>query len=105
MKVISSLIIINKDEATVVYECDNKKNIKCKGHNNCRECQYTTDLKYAKNIKQERTRIELKEELEEMKKEIKIYKETIRRMINGENIFNFRTVNEIRKIYDLEQKK
>lgn len=80
MKVISSLIIIDKDNVTVLYECDNKKNIKCKGHNNCRECKYTTELKYAKDIANEKTRIELIEELEKNNKEIEDYKETIRRM-------------------------
>ena len=102
MKVISQLVIIDKDNVKVIYECDNKKNTKCKGHNNCRECRYTTEVKYAKDIKEEKTRIELIEELQEKDKEIEEYKQTIRRLVNGENIYNFKTLNEIRKIYNLK---
>lgn len=102
MKVISSLVIIDKDNVKVMYECDNKKNTKCKGHNNCRECRYATEVKYAKDISERKTRIELEEELQKKDREIEEYKNTIRRMINKENIFNFKTMNEIRKIYNLE---
>lgn len=102
MKVISSLVIIDKDNVKVMYECDNKKNTKCKGHNNCRECRYTTEVKYAKDIKEEKTRTELIEELQEKDREIEEYKQTIRRLVNGENIYNLKTLNEIRKIYNLK---
>lgn len=101
MKVINSLIIIDKDNIKAMYECDRKINTKCKGYNNCRECGYTTEIKYAKDIKEEKDRIELKKELEEKNKEIDEYKEVIRRIINGEDIFKFKTMNEIRKIYNL----
>ena len=34
----------------VIYECDKEKNIECKGYKNCRECNYTTDIKYARDV-------------------------------------------------------
>lgn len=76
--------------------------LQCKEHNNCRECKYTTKMRYAKDISKEKTRIELKQELKERDKEIEEYKQTIRRLVNGENIYNFKTLNEIRKIYNLK---
>lgn len=102
MKTYSVLIIIEEDKIDVLYECDNKKNIRCKGNNNCRECKYTSQLRYAKDITNDKTRLELKDELIKKEKEIEEYKETIKRMMNGENIFNFKTINEIRKIYNLK---
>lgn len=36
--------------AKIIYECDKKRNINCKGYGNCRECNYTTDINYAKDI-------------------------------------------------------
>ena len=56
MKVLSSLIIIDKDNIKIIYECDNKKNTECEAHNDCKYCDYTTKAKYAKDIKEERTR-------------------------------------------------
>ena len=102
MKTYNALIRTDKDRINILYECDNKKNTRCKGHNNCRECEYTTELRYAKDISNDKTRIELKEELKERDKEIEEYKQTIRRLVNGENIYNFKTLNEIRKIYNLK---
>ena len=102
MKTYNAIIIVNEDRIDVLYECDNYKNIQCKGHNNCRECKYTTEMRYAKDISKEKTRIELKQELKERDKEIEEYKQTIRRLVNGENIYNFKTLNEIRKIYNLK---
>ena len=102
MKVISPLVIIDKDNIKVIYECDNKKNTKCKGHNNCRECRYTTEVKYAKDIKEEKTRIELLEELQEKDKEIEEYKSILRKIIDGQDIFSVATLNQLRKIYNLK---
>ena len=34
----------------VIYECDKEKNTECKGYKNCRECNYTTDIKYARDV-------------------------------------------------------
>ena len=110
MKVLSSLIIIDEDNIKIIYECDNKKNTECEAHNDCKYCDYTTEAKYAKDIKEERrkkkeerTRIELKEDLKEKQEEIEQHKETIRRMMSGEDIFHFRTPNYIRKIFILNQ--
>lgn len=104
MKIFSAIVIPNeyKDRIDILYECDSKRNIQCKGHNSCKECRYTHELKYAKDISQRKTRIELEEEIKRKDEEIEEYKNTIRRMINKENIFNFKTMNEIRKIYNLE---
>ena len=102
MKIYSSIIIADKDTISILYECDNQENTRCKRHNNCRGCKYTTDIKHAKDIKAEKTRIELKEELEEKNEEIEEYKETIRRMVKGEDIFSFKTLNEIRRIFNLK---
>lgn len=102
MKVISSLVIIDKDDVKVIYECDNKKNTKCKGYNNCRECRYTIEVKYAKDIKEEKTRIELIEELQEKDKEIEEYKSILRKIIEGQDIHAVATLNQIRKIYNLK---
>ena len=102
MKTYNALIMVEEDKIDVLYECDNKKNIRCKGNNNCRECKYTSQLRYAKDITNDKTRLELKDELIKKEKEIEEYKETIKRMMNGENIFNFKTINEIRKIYNLK---
>lgn len=101
MKTYNALVIADKDVITILYECDNKMNIQCKGHENCRECHYTTDVKYAKDISNEKTRLELKEDLKEKQEEIEQHKETIRRMISGEEIFCFRTLNYLRKIFNL----
>lgn len=97
MKVINTLTIIDGDNIKKIYQCNYKRNTKCKGYNNCRECSYTTKIKYAKDI----SRIELIKELEKKNKEIEDYKETIKRMINNEDIFEFKTINQIRKIYNL----
>ena len=102
MKTYSALIITDKDEIKILYECDNKKNTQCKGHNNCRECRYTTEAKYAKDIKEEKTRIELIDELSNKDKEIEEYKQIIRKMIEGQDIYNLATLNQIRKIYNLK---
>ncbi len=104
MKIFSAIVIPNeyRDRIDILYECDNRRNIQCKGHKSCGECHYTSKLKYAKDISERKTRIELEEELQKKDREIEEYKNTIRRMINKENIFNFKTMNEIRKIYNLE---
>ena len=55
MKIFSAIVIPNeyKDRIDILYECDSKRNIQCKGHNSCKECRYTYELKYAKDIKDE----------------------------------------------------
>lgn len=48
MKEYNAKIIVNNDELKILFECDKEKNINCKGNGNCRECNYTTNVKYAK---------------------------------------------------------
>ena len=102
MKTYNALIIMDKDKIDILYECDKKNNKQCKGQNNCRECNYTTELRYAKDISNDKTRLELKQEVYKKNKEIEEYKQTIRRILKGENIYNFKTLNEIREIYNLK---
>lgn len=104
MKTYNALIITDKDRIDILYECDNKKNTRCKGHNNCRECEYTTDLRYAKDISTEQTRLELKKELLDKDKEIEEYKQIIRYLMKEQNNFQSPqlTLNQIRKIYNLK---
>ena len=104
MKTYNALIITDKDEINILYECDNQKNRLCKGHNGCRECEYTTELRYAKDISTEQTRLELKKELLDKDKEIEEYKQIIRYLMKEQN--NFQSpqliLNQIRKIYNLK---
>lgn len=48
MKEYNAKIIVDNDELKILFECDKEKNINCKGNGNCRECNYTTNAKYAK---------------------------------------------------------
>lgn len=102
MKTYSALIITDKDKIDILYECDKKNNKQCKKERGCRECNYTTELRYAKDISNEKTRLELKQEIYKKNNEIEEYKQTIRRILKGENIYNFKTLNEIREIYNLK---
>lgn len=102
MKTYNAIIIINEDRIDIFYECDNKKNIQCKGNNNCRECEYTTELRYAKDISKDKTRLEFKKELAEKDKEIEEYKQILRKIIEGQDIYSVATLNQIRKIYNLK---
>lgn len=101
MKMYNAIIITDKDKIDILYECDNKKNIRCKGRNNCRDCEYTSELRYAKDISKEKTRLELKKELIKKDKEIEEYKQILRKIIEGQDIHNA-TLNQIRKIYNLK---
>lgn len=102
MKTYNALIITDKDRIDILYECDNKKNTRCKGYNNCRECEYTTDLRYAKDISNDKTRLELKDKLRKKDKEIEEYKFILKKIIEGQDIHNIATLNQIRKIYNLK---
>lgn len=48
MKEYNAKIIVDNDKVTILYECDKQKNIYCPGYGNCRECNLTTDSRYAK---------------------------------------------------------
>ena len=102
MKQFNALIILDNDRIDILYECDNKKNIRCKGRNNCRDYEYTSELRYAKDISKEKTRLELKKELIEKDKEIEEYKQILRKVKEGQDINNIATLNQIRKIYNLK---
>ena len=103
MKIYNAIIqAIDNERIDILYECDKNKNINCKGRNNCRECKYTTELRYAKDISKEKTRLELKEELKEKNKEIEEYKQILRKITNGQDIYSVVTVNQLRKVYNLK---
>ena len=102
MKMHNAIIITDKDKIDILYECDNKKNIRCKGRNNCRDCEYTSELRYGKDISKNKTRLELKKELIEKDKEIEEYKQILRKIIEGQDIHNIVTLNQKRKIYNLK---
>lgn len=34
----------------IIYECDKARNIGCSGYGNCRECNYTDNIKYARDV-------------------------------------------------------
>lgn len=102
MKTYNGIITINEDRIDILYECDRNKNINCKGHNNCRDCEYTTELRYAKDISKDKTRLELKKEIAEKDKEIEEYKQILRKTIEGQDIFSVATLNQLRKIYNLK---
>lgn len=42
----------------IIYECDKEKNTECKGYKNCRECNHTDNIKYAKDVSKSRMIIE-----------------------------------------------
>lgn len=42
----------------IIYECDKERNIECKGYKNCRECDYTTNIKYARDVSKSKMIIE-----------------------------------------------
>lgn len=103
MKTYSVIInAIDNQRIDILYECDKNKNINCKGHNNCRECEYTTELRYAKDISKEKTRLELKKELKEKDKELEDYKQILRKIVEGQDIYSVATLNQLRKIYNLK---
>lgn len=34
----------------IIYECDKARNTECSGYGNCRECNHTDNIKYAKDV-------------------------------------------------------
>ena len=53
MKEYNAKIIVNDDKFRIAYECDKVNNKECPGYLNCRECNHTTDSRYAKEIMNE----------------------------------------------------
>ena len=42
----------------IIYECDKARNTECSGYGNCRECNHTDNIKYAKDVSKSRMIIE-----------------------------------------------
>lgn len=66
MKVYNAKIIVDNDRFNIIFECDKEKNNKCKGYGNCRECNFTTDSRYAKALDINVNREELDDTIEEI---------------------------------------
>jgi len=87
--------IVEDDELKLLFECDQEKNIECKGNGNCRECSHTTNSKYIKandinTYSKARNRIERitgknvtdKELVTYLEQEIGYYRHKIERLTN-----------------------
>lgn len=128
MKEYNAKIIVNDDELSIAFECDKEKNKNCKGNGNCRECNHTTDSRYAKaKARQHNKTITDKQIIINLEKEIEYYrhkiallendhKENVERinkqdklikehqeilkeiLIKKEDIFNIKTPNQIREL-------
>lgn len=126
MKEYNVKIIVDNDELKMAFECDKEKNINCKGNGNCRECNYTTDAKYMKARQRDKAirdkdyiiklqdeiiyykdRIRLLENINNQKgKKIKAYEDIFTKIIiEGKDIHEFLTINQIRGLCGLNFKK
>lgn len=134
MKEYNIKAIVDKDEMKLIFECDKEKNKQCKGYGNCRECNYTTNSQYMKakarqfnkNITDKEIIINLENEIDYYRHEIgllkkvheenrycinkqdeliKEYQEVLKEIaINGKDIFDIRTPNQLRKLFGLKEK-
>lgn len=134
MKEYNIKAIVDKDEMKLIFECDKEKNKQCKGYGNCRECNYTTNSRYMKakarqfnkNITDKEIIINLENEIDYYRHEmdllkkvheenrycinkqdelIKEYQEVLKEIaINGKDIFDIRTPNQLRKLFGLKEK-
>lgn len=134
MKEYNIKAIVDKDEMKLIFECDKEKNKQCKGYGNCRECNYTTDSRYMKakarqfnkNITDKEIIINLENEIDYYRHKmdllkkvheenrycinkqdelIKEYQEVLKEIaINGKDIFDIRTPNQLRKLFGLKEK-
>ena len=128
MKEYNMKAIVDKDELKLIFECDKEKNKQCKGYENCRECNHTTDSNYMKaksrqhnkHITDKEIIINLEDEIDYYRHEINLlkkvheenrdcinqqdelikeYQEILRKVIfEKEDILNTRTPNQIRKL-------
>ena len=132
MKEYNIKAIVDKDEMKLIFECDKEKNKQCKGYGNCRECNYTANSQYMKarqfnkNITDKEIIINLENEIDYYRHEmdllkkvheenrycinkqdelIKEYQEVLKEIaINGKDIFDIRTPNQLRKLFGLKEK-
>lgn len=134
MKEYNIKAIVDKDEMKLIFECDKEKNKQCKGYGNCRECNYTTNSRYMKakarqfnkNITDKEIIINLENEIDYYRHKmdllkkvheenrycinkqdelIKEYQEVLKEIaINGKDIFDIRTSNQLRKLFGLKEK-
>lgn len=134
MKEYNIKAIVDKDEMKLIFECDKEKNKQCKGYGNCRECNYTTNSQYMKakarqfnkNITDKEIIINLENEIDYYRHKmdllkkvheenrycinkqdelIKEYQEVLKEIaINGKDIFDIRTPNQLRKLFGLKEK-
>lgn len=109
MKEYNAKIIVNNDELKILFECDKEKNINCKGNGNCRECNHTTNSRYARAT----TRVAFtkgkhsitdKEVIEALDNEIEYYRHKIQMLerIKDENTnvidSNEKLIQELREV-------
>ena len=91
----------------VIYECDKEKNTKCKGYKNCRECNYTTDIKYARDVSKTKMIVE-EYKINGVKYQISYLEDTkaidvfsaLNRMIVGNKIYDCYKEIVINKLFE-----
>ena len=91
----------------VIYECDKEKNTKCKGYKNCRECNYTTDIKYARDVSKAKMIVE-EYKINGVKYQISYLEDTkaidvfsaLNRMIVGNKIYDCYKEIVINKLFE-----
>lgn len=91
----------------IIYECDKEKNTKCKGYKNCRECNYTTDIKYARDVSKAKMIVE-EYKINGVKYQISYLEDTkaidvfsaLNRMIVGNKIYDCYKEIVINKLFE-----
>lgn len=91
----------------VIYECDKEKNTECKGYKNCRECNYTTDIKYARDVSKAKMIVE-EYKINGVKYQISYLEDTkaidvfsaLNRMIVGNKIYDCYKEIVINKLFE-----
>lgn len=91
----------------VIYECDKEKNTECKGYKNCRECNYTTDIKYARDVSKAKIIIE-EYKINGVKYQISYLEDTkaidvfsaLNRMIVGNKTYDYCKEVTINKLFE-----
>ena len=59
MKIFNAQILHEEGKTDkILYECDKARNTECSGYGNCRECNHTDNIKYAKDVSKSRMIIE-----------------------------------------------
>lgn len=91
----------------VIYECDKEKNTECKGYKNCRECNYTTDIKYARDVSKAKMIVE-EYKINGVKYQISYLEDTkaidvfcaLNRMIVGNKTYDYCKEVTINKLFE-----